>query len=276
MLKNKTKMFLLYFTSLIILPAILYLEYWSGFKYEFTLLYIVAITALTWFGGRTAGIILAFLTSGLWYYVNFIYFSVEKMTGIVLWKTITLLMLALLTIYIILRLKESLENEKRLSRSDPLTGLPNRRHFEDIASVQYNWCKRKMASVSLAFIDIDNFKEVNDSMGHDEGDRLLVDISNSIKESVREVDLVARMGGDEFILFLPETDEFEAKRLLTRIQGEAKIIADANKWPISFSIGVVTDHLSHKNIESLIKKADSLMSEIKRSGKDGIKAELIF
>ena len=276
MLKNKTKMFLLYFTSLIILPAILYLEYWSGFKYEFTLFYIVAITALTWFGGRTAGIILAFLTSGLWYYVNFIYFSVEKMTGIVLWKTITLLMLALLTIYIILRLKESLENEKRLSRSDPLTGLPNRRHFEDIASVQYNWCKRKMASVSLAFIDIDNFKEVNDSMGHDEGDRLLVDISNSIKESVREVDLVARMGGDEFILFLPETDEFEAKRLLTRIQGEAKIIADANKWPISFSIGVVTDHLSHKNIESLIKKADSLMSEIKRSGKDGIKAELIF
>ena len=275
MLKNKTKMFLLYFTSLIILPAILYFEYWSGFKYEFTLFYIVAITALTWFGGRTAGIILAFLTSGLWYYVNFIYFSVEKMTGIVLWKTITLLMLALLTIYIILRLKESLENEKRLSRSDPLTGLPNRRHFEDIASVQYNWCKRKMASVSLAFIDIDNFKEVNDSMGHDEGDRLLVDISNSIKESVREVDLVARMGGDEFIL-LPETDEFEAKRLLTRIQGEAKIIADANKWPISFSIGVVTDHLSHKNIESLIKKADSLMSEIKRSGKDGIKAELIF
>ena len=276
MLKNKTKMFLLYFTSLIILPAILYLEYWSGFKYEFTLFYIVAITALTWYGGRTVGIILAVLTSGLWYYVNFIYFSVEKMTGIVLWKTITLLMLALLTIYIILRLKESLENEKRLSRSDPLTGLPNRRHFEDIASVQYNWCKRKMASVSLAFIDIDNFKTVNDSMGHDEGDRLLVDISNSIKESVREVDLVARMGGDEFILFLPETDEFEAKRLLTRIQGEAKIIADANKWPISFSIGVVTDHLSHKNIESLIKKADSLMSEIKRSGKDGIKAELIF
>lgn len=102
------------------------------------------------------------------------------------------------------RIRKERENLERLVNYDPLTDLPNRRLFWDRLSSAVHRARRKKARFALVFIDLDEFKEVNDTLGHQAGDRLLVDVARVLKENVRDADTVARLGGDEFVLILED------------------------------------------------------------------------
>jgi len=162
------------------------------------------------------------------------------------------------------QLKTTIENEQRLARVDGLTGLANKRHFMDLLELEVHrhrrYSKEKNQVFSLLFIDVDEFKQLNDTYGHIFGDKVLQDIATIVKQATaRNIDVVGRVGGDEFAVLLPETDGTGAKILCQRIVKRVDQICRDKLAGIHISIGAVTFHTTPQNAERAIAEADSMM-----------------
>jgi diguanylate cyclase (GGDEF)-like protein len=154
---------------------------------------------------------------------------------------------------------------------DELTGLPNRALFVDRVNHSIRRSKRRFARPFAAiFLDLDDFKVVNDSLGHDVGDRLLIEVSDRLRECVRPGDTVARLGGDEFTILLEETDDpREAEAIADRIQREISrpLMLEGHDIIISTSIGIANGSGGSHTPEELIRDADTAMYRAKTEGK---------
>jgi len=170
----------------------------------------------------------------------------------------------------IIDLKESLEKEKRNSGIDPLTGLYNRRFLDEKIDQLISWAERYKMPLSYLFIDLDNFKKVNDRLGHKEGDFVLRLVAGVIRNESRHTDTYVRLGGDEFLMALPGTTEQGAKEFAERLENvfsqtflEGKIDPELN---FGVSIGVST-HLIGDDFKKDIEKADREMYCVKERRK---------
>jgi diguanylate cyclase (GGDEF)-like protein len=157
--------------------------------------------------------------------------------------------------------------EREYSRIDVLTGLANRREFMERLSAEQGRSKRSGKPYSLLFIDIDNFKLINDLHGHNVGDKVLMNLSEILRLCSRKVDAVGRLGGDEFVLLLPETDESSCGIVIERIKSFTKQVFEKESWPISISIGQTTQTGNATNPDLVIEMADRDMYEFKRKHK---------
>ena len=165
-------------------------------------------------------------------------------------------------------LRAALMRERTLSRHDHLTGLANRRCFIESVTQGLVLNRRNKRPISMAYIDLDNFKQVNDRLGHPGGDALLRQCAALIANCVRASDIVARLGGDEFAIFLPETDAASATAMIERIRTTIEIAPDFHTLQVTASIGLVCEDPCASEIDTLLSKADLLMYEIKRGGKN--------
>lgn len=154
--------------------------------------------------------------------------------------------------------------EREYSRRDVLTGLANRRELMERMSAEQGRSKRSGKPYSLLFIDIDNFKAVNDLHGHKVGDEVLITLTDILKTSSRKVDVAARLGGDEFVVLLPETDDPSCNIVIERIETSAKQVFEKQSWPISISIGKTTHIGTTEDVDWVIEMADKNMYEAKR------------
>jgi diguanylate cyclase (GGDEF)-like protein len=155
-----------------------------------------------------------------------------------------------------------------------LTKVSNRRFFFESANIEIKKASRYKHPLTIAYLDIDSFKIVNDSLGHNTGDTVLCLIASTIKNNIRINDLVGRIGGDEFAIMLPETEHDSAKIVIRRVQ---KSLADAmqkNGWAVTCSIGVVTFTSLPNSIDEIIKKTDELMYSVKHEGKNSTRYEI--
>lgn len=169
-------------------------------------------------------------------------------------------------------LEKALETTSDLVRHDQLTGALNRRGLEEIFEKEIGRSKRHDTVLSVGLLDIDNFKKLNDSLGHDVGDQALIHLATVCRETLRPQDTVARYGGEEFIILLPETPLDDAVIVLTRLQRELtrKFFLHANeKILITFSAGVTQMQLDDTQV-TVIKRADEAMYEAKRAGKNRV------
>jgi len=157
-----------------------------------------------------------------------------------------------------------------LSRVDPLTGTLNRRALCEVADYEIARSSRDFRPMSMAFIDLDNFKAVNDSMGHAEGDRVLTEVVNTMREKLRKADTIARVGGDEFVVMLPETGEESAGIVMQKLRDDLLDSMTQNDWPVTFSIGLITHETVPESAEEMISQADQLMYSIKNTNKNAI------
>jgi diguanylate cyclase (GGDEF)-like protein len=123
---------------------------------------------------------------------------------------------------------------------------------------------------SIAYLDVDNFKEVNDSLGHSIGDELLCRVAGILKSRLRQTDTIGRLGGDEFTIMFMETDAESAIAVLSDIRAGLFTGIEQVKLPVTFSIGLVTYEAPPESIAQVLGHADSLMYSVKRSGKDGV------
>ena len=167
-------------------------------------------------------------------------------------------------------LTERLEAEESLSRTDALTGLQNRRGLAEQAVIALALCRRHARPVSLACIDLDNFKRANDSHGHAAGDRVLVACAEVLNTALRTSDLSARLGGDEFAVLLPETRLDQA---ITLMEGIRRKLADhktLRSVGVTATIGVISDDRSVMAIDELLDAADHRLYEGKKRGKDHV------
>ncbi len=167
--------------------------------------------------------------------------------------------------------KQAEETIRRQAHYDALTQLPNRRLFRDRLEQTIRLSKRDGAPFALMLIDLDHFKEVNDTMGHDAGDFLLVDAAQRILHCVRESDTVARMGGDEFVVILPDIDDpVNIERIAQKIIGKlaAPFLLGEEKAFISASIGITRYPIDADSMETLLKNADQAMYVAKNLGRN--------
>lgn len=165
--------------------------------------------------------------------------------------------------------RESSERERYLAYHDPLTGLPNRRYFLDLQRRALLLAKRANTLVALLFIDLDRFKPVNDALGHQAGDRLLCAVSERLTASVRKSDTVARVGGDEFTILLPDlANREDAIMLATKVVAAISrpFMIDGRQIDIAASVGVAFYPFDGDNPEELMRKADQAMYAAKSHG----------
>jgi diguanylate cyclase (GGDEF)-like protein/PAS domain S-box-containing protein len=173
------------------------------------------------------------------------------------------------------KLQAALESEKNLSRVDFLTGIPNRRMFYQALTLEGKRSRRYGRAVTLVYIDVDNFKLLNDHYGHATGDELLKIIGSILEGSVRSTDMAARLGGDEFAILLPETDEQSAGVIVAKLRQNLQSAIAPKGWPVTFSFGVVTFPIALDSTEDMIKRADEFMYEAKRGGKSAVVSRVV-
>jgi diguanylate cyclase (GGDEF)-like protein len=161
-----------------------------------------------------------------------------------------------------------------LATTDGLTSLLNRRHFESLARVEWARFQRYGRPLSLMLLDIDKFKSVNDRFGHDAGDLVIKAVAHICKSTKREPDVLARIGGEEFVLLLPETDEnsagIAAERLRKAVQEHPLSLPDGATLQVTISIGLAGAALSMASFEILLKRADEALYEAKRTGRNKV------
>jgi len=169
-------------------------------------------------------------------------------------------------------LEKELEETSDLVRHDQLTGVLNRRGLEDMFNKEVARATRHDTALCIALLDIDNFKKLNDSMGHDAGDQALIHLAKVCRDTLRPQDTVARYGGEEFIILLPETLLDDAAHVLTRLQRELTkrfFLHGNEKVLITFSAGV-TQMTDGDDQGSVVKRADEAMYEAKQTGKNRV------
>ncbi|MGQ8365500.1 putative bifunctional diguanylate cyclase/phosphodiesterase [Glaciecola sp. 1036] len=172
------------------------------------------------------------------------------------------------------KLHQNYLNVKHLSEKDPLTGLSNRYHFNQLMSLLIDTEGKTHNDVALILIDLDNFKFINDTMGHDAGDRLLIEFSKRIKNQLRRHESFARLGGDEFAIILngvrsPEQVEMVAKRIHSALH--SPITIEENEIECNASVGAAMYPHQAKSKDELVKFADVAMYSAKRAGKGMVK-----
>ena len=166
---------------------------------------------------------------------------------------------------------------ERLAQQDPLTGLNNRRAFYDKTSVLWSQAIRHGHPSAVMLLDIDWFKRINDAHGHAHGDEVLKALANILRQSVRQGDILARWGGEEFIVFLPETSQHEATALAERLRttiAEIRVPYSTGKTNVTASFGVAQKRSDHNTLNALIAAADECLYQSKQQGRNRVTAPL--
>jgi diguanylate cyclase (GGDEF)-like protein len=168
-------------------------------------------------------------------------------------------------------IKHSQQRLYELVNHDPLTGLPNRRLLNELLEHAIRRAERESTKIALLFVDLDRFKNINDTLGHQVGDKLLKKAAQRLSDSVRDSDTIARLGGDEFVVMLEFTSDLEdpatvAKKIISSIQDE--FIIDGYELFIGASIGISVFPEDGRNADDLIKAADIAMYQVKNEGKN--------
>lgn len=256
------------------LLAVAMIDYSTQFRLNLSVLYVLPILLLTWAAGRLSGILLSVTVCSTWSVIDVAAGRYLAQPKLLYWEWGASLFGCILLVYGLTALRRMLEEAHFQSRKDTLTGLVNKGGFYQIVSAEMEVCRRYHRTLSIAYIDCDNFKAVNDQYGHHVGDELLRVISKTMQRKLRSSDLPGRLGGDEFAIMLPETSAEACRMVVEMLQQRLLQEMSDHKWPVTFSIGIATFTRMPSSIEDMIRQADKLMYAVKNSSKGAIKQEV--
>jgi len=232
-------------------------------------LYIIPVLLVTWTEGLTWGIVFAVATAGFREATAWVQMPAE--TPLV-WRLanagayVAVLGVAMAGLQ---TLRRSQAQMARLIIQDPLTNVLNARAFADRLGQELDRNRRYPRPLALMYMDLDNFKVINDTHGHQTGDAVLRLVADAMRSSVRQADVVGRLGGDEFAVLMPETDaqlaDAAAKRLIASLRNVFKGTPN-----VTASIGVVSCTATDASTDDLLRRADQAMYDAKKSGKDRV------
>ena len=275
LVKPFTSMFIksqsaIFIVSIVGLLVVGYFDYITGVEVRVFPLYFLPLLLAAWNLKKTVGLCLSLLATILW--VAAMYFGGHQYSHPSIWliNFFTQGSAFVIVTFLIARLRDALDRENALSRMDNLTGLSNSRSFYEKSASIVSLCHRNARPVTLAYVDLDNFKCVNDTLGHFQGDELLRRVANIFQHNLRSSDLAARMGGDEFVLLLPETMDADAQIVLEKIRGLVANASQLQACPVTVSIGAVSCSHAPADINEMIKVADELMYEAKKIGRNRV------
>lgn len=246
---------------LIALPAIALIDAGTGPQIWFGPLYLLVICLAAWGLGRSAAIAVGFACAAASLAANGAAFYPAGAVAVE-WNMAMRVVAVMLIIVLVGSVRHSYDREWQRARFDPLTGILNRQAFYESARAQddHGWN-------ILAYVDLDGFKKVNDQHGHATGDETLTTFAANVSAMVREQDLFARVGGDEFLLFIPVGSETEGYRLARQLHQRMEAALGRLPYPIGCSMGVLLLGPRETSLtDADVQRADQLMYEAKREG----------
>jgi diguanylate cyclase (GGDEF)-like protein len=246
-----------------------FIDYFTGVNLSISLFYLFPISLASWSLGKKPGLTTAFFAVIIWQTSNLL--AGEQISQFaVIWNTTVRLGIFLIFSTLLSEFRALLEHQTELSRTDSLTGILNRRAFYEAATAELKRIDRTQKPLTVVYIDLDNFKSVNDVFGHLVGDKVLQRVAERIKLQLRGTDFVSRLGGDEYALLLPETDDTAAKIVVPRLQIALVNEMTEAKWPVTFSLGVLTCSIAPPSVQDTLHLTDLIMYAAKRRGKNCI------
>jgi len=254
-------------TTLALLIAIAVADDVTGDQVTLSVLYMFPVIIATWAFGVEAGLIVSVASATLIAVVGFHSGHPFSHAGYFLINVASALFSFVLVTVLASRLRRALDRERTLARTDFLTGIANRTAFYEVVGREIERQRRYQRPFGLAYIDCDNFKAVNDSLGHHAGDDLLRSIGAVLGAGLRRTDVVARLGGDEFAVLLPETDAQQAQSVMQTLH-TALIRAMAERhWTVGFSVGLASFARVPESADAALSAADQLMYQVKSDSK---------
>jgi diguanylate cyclase (GGDEF)-like protein len=258
-------------TGLAIIGLLGILDYLSGNEITLSLFYLIPIVLGTWAGNHQTGLFMSFMSAltllgaeiaaGQTYSHPIFYFL----------NTLVRALFYVVVVYLVIELQKSRKEEQLAARTDFITGAVNARYFNELLQMEISRIRRYPHPITLVYVDVDNFKLVNDLFGHRIGDEVLRRIASELKSQLRMTDTVARLGGDEFVMLLPSTRQPEARLVVSKVYANLLAKMQQRNWPVTFSMGVVTCEFSPYSAEQLVNMADELMYEVKNSTKNDVR-----
>lgn len=240
----------------------------SGFALDFSVFYLVPIGLASWSVGSRAGVLTASLSAAAWWAANQLTAPLQVHPLLVLWNVVMRLAVDLLVAQTLAALRRALDHQRGLLLTDQLTGVLSARGFFEVTQAHMEEAKRLGLPLTLAFVDLDDFKRVNDQLGHGPADALLHAWAQALRGSIRASDHLARLGGDEFAILLPDTSATQAREALARLHERLSVHAAGLPVPLTFSMGAVTFVSVPGSVDSMLHEADVLMYEAKAQGKN--------
>lgn len=245
-------------------------DYLSGPDVAFAVFYLVPLSVIGWLSSRSrffpwTSSVLAALT---WLAADLGAGAEYSMWVIPLWNTTSRLVIFLVVVMLLQNLQSALAEQRHLAESDSLTGIANGRTFMTALGTEVRRTRRQPGPLSLAYIDVDDFKTINDTHGHSGGDDVLQRLAAALDGSTRDIDLVGRLGGDEFAILLPMTDVDGAKVVIEGLRKRVDSAMKAVGFTVTLSMGCVTFTGPPAGAGEVLHAADELMYEVKQSGKD--------
>jgi len=250
------------------------LHHMAGPELSSTVFYLIPIALVTWFTKRSIGLFICMFSALTWLVADLTSGATYSSPDIPYWNGVARLCSFFILTFILSALKSTLKQEKEYSRIDFLTGIRNRRDFIELVNMEINRARRYEHPFTIACIDLDNFKTVNDCFGHSTGDILLRLVARTIRENIRVTDTVARLGGDEFAILLPETVRNVDEVILQKVQKINLDIMRRHGWPVTLSIGVATFTSPPSTVDETLRISDQLMYTAKTNGKNNIRYEV--
>lgn len=256
--------------SLVLLLMVALADFSTSPDFSFSLFYILPLALATRFAGRNYGFAIAMLSVLPLLYEGIANGHLALHPVKYLWNvSLHIATLALISA-MMHRMHVHLERETQLARTDSLTGVLNRRAFRARLATVADDRRLGGEMIALAYVDLDDFKYINELGGHQLGDDVLRIMARALSSSVRDTDIVGRLGGDEFALILRGVSSQQATVVLNKIKSRLARDASARKVSITCSIGCVMFRAAAHDIEAIIHVADELMFDVKRAGKNGM------
>lgn len=259
-------------TAILVL-AVAVADYATGTEILVLPLYFVPLLLAAWYFPRRWAMFVAVIVTFAW--INAQYFGGLEYSSAEIWAVnlVTQGILFLVITALISAVRNNLRTRRETASTDQLTGLPNRRSFFDRAGSVLAVCYRNNQPATLAYLDLDNFKQANEKLGHREGDKLLKKVADILGENLRSSDIAARFGNDEFILLLPETTEDNALIALEKVRARLARTEEFVTGDVTASIGAVTSTPAPSDISRLLKAADRIMHRVKADGRNRVLVE---
>lgn len=251
------------------------LDYATGSEMAFSAFYLIPIGVVAWSAGRSPGLAFAAMSAVVWLTADLSTGHTYGRAWLPYWNAVVLFAVFAVVAVSVSGLRRLWLSEHNLARTDHLTGAQNGRAFYDLVDLEMSRALRYERPFTLAYLDVDNFKAVNDAGGHNEGDRLLRRIAHTIRTNIRSMDAIARLGGDEFAILLPETGPDAAGVALRKIQHRLLEMTRSEAQPVGFSIGAIVCVGPPESADRIIGFADQLMYDVKRGGKNGLRIEVL-
>jgi len=238
---------------------------------SFSIFYLIPVTLAVFLHGRTLGFVFSVICALVWIAADIASGLRYDAWYIPVWNTLVRFGYFIFHSMLLSQLLHTIEVVNDSALKDPLTKLSNWRHFEQYSSQLLRQASGQPTKMTVAYIDLDNFKLVNDAQGHGAGDQVLVTVSQVLQQQLRSQDMVARLGGDEFAVILVHVELPEAKEILQRIQVAVQQEMKNHGWPVTLSIGAMVFSIAPPTINPMLKMVDDLMYEVKKNGKNNLK-----